>query len=66
MASKAVRDRKNRRDTSQEMNEAFLGAMVTARAYNGNVRMVSVNNVIPSTAAFAGRMADGLLPEVDE
>lgn len=66
MGSKAVRDRKNRLDTSQEENYYLLGCMVTARAYNGNVRMVDCHSAVPSTAKFAGRMADGLLPREGE
>lgn len=63
--SKAVRDRQNRTDNSQRLNEAFLGVMVTAVAYNGDVRMIDYNVPVPSTAKFAGRLADGVLPTAE-
>jgi len=63
--SKAVRDRKNRRDTSQRLNEAFLGAMVSATAYNGDVRMIDVMPAVPGSASMAGKMAGGLIPTED-
>jgi hypothetical protein len=63
MGSKAVRDRKNRKDTSGSHQAYLLGAMVSIRTYNGETRMVEVSSAIPSSAEFAGRMADGLLPK---
>lgn len=60
--SKAARTRQNRTDNSQRLNEIFLGAMVTATAYNDEVRMVDVKAPVPSSAAFAGNIDDDLLP----
>jgi hypothetical protein len=60
--NEAVRNRQNRTDNSQRLNEAFLGVMVSATAYNGEVRMVDYNVPVPASAEFAGRLADGLLP----
>jgi len=60
--SKAVRDRKNRKDNSGSFQEFMTGAMVSVRTYNGETRMVDVSAACPSTAKFAGRMHDNLLP----
>ena len=63
MGSKAVRDRKNRRDTSGSFQEFMTGAMVSVRTFNGKTRMVDVKAFCPSTAAFAARCDDGLFPD---
>ncbi len=66
MASKAVRDRKNRRDTSGSFTEFMTGAMVSVRTFNGETRMVDVKGFCPSTAAFAGKVDEELHTELPE
>jgi len=63
--SKAVRDRQNRKDTSERFTEAVTGSMIDVTTYNGNVRMLDVKTPVPSSASFAGKIMDGVLPTED-
>jgi len=63
--SKAVRDRKHRKDTSERFAEPIMGSMIDVTTYNGTVRMLDVKTPVPSSASFAGKIMDGVLPTED-
>lgn len=60
--SRALRNRKNRKDTSEQWTEPLYGAMVAVTAYRGTVRMVEVHSAAPGSARMAGKYHEDLLP----
>jgi len=64
--SRAARNRRNRRDTGVRGAEMLCGAVVDVKVEStGRESLFEITPVVPTSASFAGRIDDRLLPGED-